>query len=61
MSRKELALLIKMLRKEKHLSQAELARLAGVSPVTINTIEHEGNTSLEILDKLSKVLEYPLY
>ena len=52
---------IKRLRKEKGLTQEQLAEKIGVSRAYMGYVEQGRNTaSLEVLEKVSKVLKVPL-
>lgn len=49
---------LKEIREEKKLSQTELARLSGISRVTINKIENgKSNGNMKSIERLSEVLE----
>jgi len=51
---------VKKLREQRMMSKAELARLAGVSPVTIDRIERGEECRLETKRKIILALGFPL-
>lgn len=51
---------VKSLRERKLMSKAELARLAGVSPVTIDRIEHGAECRMETKRKILIALGFDL-
>ena len=51
---------LKALREQRLMSKAELARVAGVSPLTVNRIETGGTCRPETLRKIILALGYTL-
>ena len=51
---------VKKIREERLMSKAELARLAGVSPVTIDRIERGEECRMETKRKIILALGFPL-
>lgn len=52
---------IKMYRKQRHLIQAELADIVGISSSYVGSIEQGSrHPSLRVLEKISKTLKIPL-
>lgn len=51
---------VKNIREKKLMSKAELARLAGVSPVTIDRIEHGAECRMETKRKILIALGFDL-
>lgn len=58
----ELGMKIKVLRKERGLTQDELAKLAGISRVTLGKLERDqlGSITLRTIDIILDALEYEL-
>ena len=58
----EIGTTIKTLRKEQKMTQEELAKLAGISRVTLGKIEkgHFGNVSIKTLDLIVNTLGYEI-
>ncbi len=51
---------VKQIREKRLMSKAELARLAGVSPVTIDRIEHGADCRMETKRKILIALGFEL-
>jgi len=51
---------VKIIREKRLMSKAELARLAGVSPVTIDRIEHGADCRMETKRKILIALGFDL-
>ena len=51
---------VKNIREKRLMSKAELARSAGVSPVTIDRIEHGADCRMETMRKILIALGYDL-